>query len=104
MVRSAAKGQVATYTEQAFKMFGGEVCDVVLEFDRSLIGAVYDRFGEGTKMMATSESKCIAAVKVQVSPVFWGWLFQFAGQMQILSPSHLIAQYKERCGLITDAK
>ena len=97
------RAEVATYTEQAFKMFGGETADLVLEFDRSLIGAVYDRFGEGTKMMAVSESKCIAAVKVQVSPVFWGWLFQFAGQMQILSPSHLIEAYKERCRLIAGA-
>ena len=99
----ALRDQVASYTEQAFKMFGGETHDVVLEFDRSLMGAVYDRFGEGTKMMAVSESKCIAAVKVQVSPVFWGWLFQFAGQMQILSPSHLIEAYKERCRLIAGA-
>ena len=99
----ALRGEVATYTEQAFKMFGGETADLVLEFDRSLIGAVYDRFGEGTKMMAVSDSKCIAAVKVQVSPVFWGWLFQFAGQMQILSPSHLIEAYKERCRLIAGA-
>lgn len=98
------RSQVATYTEQAFKMFGGETVDVVLEFDRSLMGAVYDRFGEGTKMMTTSESKCIASVKVQVSPVFWGWLFQFAGQMHLLSPSHLITEYKNRCALITEAE
>lgn len=95
--------EVATYTGQAFKMFGGETADLILEFDRSLIGAVYDRFGEGTKMMTTSDTRCIASVKVQVSPVFWGWLFQFAGQMQILSPSHLISAYKARCRLITDA-
>lgn len=91
--------QVATYTEQAFKMFGGQPEDIVLEFDRSLIGPVYDRFGEGTKMMTSSEKKCIASVKVRVSPVFWGWLFQFAGQMQILSPSHLIEEYKKCCDL-----
>ena len=77
--------------------------DLVLEFDRSLMGAVYDRFGEGTRMMATTDTRCIAAVKVQVSPVFWGWLFQFAGQMQILSPTHLIAAYKDRCRQITEA-
>lgn len=98
----ALREQVATYTGQAFKMFSGETADLVLEFDRSLIGAVYDRFGEGTKMMTTSDTKCIASVKVQVSPVFWGWLFQFAGQMRILSPSHLIAEYKHRCTLITE--
>ena len=99
----ALRDQVAAYTEQAFKMFGGQLEDVVLEFDRSLMGAVYDRFGEGTRMMATTDTRCIAAVKVQVSPVFWGWLFQFAGQMQILSPAHLIAAYKDRCRQITEA-
>ena len=82
-------------------MFGGQAEDLVLEFDRSLIGAVYDRFGENTKMMSTSANKCIASVKVQVSPVFWGWLFQFAGQMQILSPAHLIEEYRSRCRQIT---
>ena len=88
--------QVATYTEQAFKMFGGPCEDIILEFDRSLIGAVLDRFGENTNMMATSETKCVASVKVQISPVFWGWLFQFAGDMRIISPENVINQYKER--------
>lgn len=92
----ALRDQVATYTEQAFKMFGGQLEDVVLEFDRSLIGVVYDRFGETTKMMTTSDSKCIASIKVQVSPVFWGWLFQFAGQMDIISPSNLQHEYQTR--------
>ena len=90
------RDQVAEYTEQAFKMFGGQIEDIVLEFDRSLIGVVYDRFGESTKMMQTSDSKCVASVRVQVSPVFWGWLFQFAGSMTVLSPSHLAEEYKSR--------
>ena len=92
----ALREQVATYTEQAFKMFGGKTEDVVLEFDRSLIGVVYDRFGEYTNMMGTSESKCIAHVKIQISPVFWGWLFQFGEQMKILSPSALVDEYTNR--------
>ena len=90
------RDQVAEYTEQAFKMFGGQIEDIVLEFDRSLIGVVYDRFGESTKMMQTSDSKCIASVRVQVSPVFWGWLFQFAGCMTVLSPSNMAEEYKSR--------
>lgn len=96
----ALRNQVAEYTEQAFKMFGGQAEDIVLEFDRSLIGVVYDRFGESTKMMNTSDTKCIAPVKVQVSPVFWGWLFQFAGEMAIISPSDLAEQYRNRATLI----
>ncbi|MBO7184792.1 MAG: WYL domain-containing protein [Oscillospiraceae bacterium] len=91
----ALRDQVATYTEQAFKMFGGQLEDVVLEFDRVLIGVVYDKFGESVKMIPSGENKCIATVKVRISPTFWGWLFQFAGQMKILSPTHLLEQYKE---------
>ena len=93
--------QVAEYTEQAFKMFGGQPEDIVLEFDRSLIGSVYDRFGESTKMMQTSENKCIASVRVQISPVFWGWLFQFAGKMCIISPTSLFREYTARAALIS---
>lgn len=97
----ALRNQVAEYTEQAFKMFGGQTEDIVLEFDRTLIGVVYDRFGEATQMMNTSNTKCIASVKVQISPVFWGWLFQFAGQMDIISPASLQREYQARALSIT---
>lgn len=94
------RNEVAEYTEQAFKMYGGEATDVLLEFSRNLIGSVYDKFGEGTKMMASGEGKCVATVRVQVSPVFWGWVFQFAGEMNILSPAHIVQEYKQRAALV----
>lgn len=94
------RAEVAEYTGQAFKMYGGQPVDIVIEFDSKLIGVVYDKFGEGTKMMRSSEDKCIATLKVQTSPVFWGWLFQFAGQMRILSPDSVIEEYKSRAALI----
>ena len=92
----ALRDEVAAYTEQAFKMFGGRVEDVVLEFDRSLVGVVYDRFGESVKMIPSGEKNCIATVKVRISPVFWGWLFQFAGEMRIISPATLQEEYRQR--------
>ena len=96
----ALRNEVATYTEQAFKMFGGQQEDVVLEFDKSLIGAVYDRFGEDTRMILSGENKCIATLRVRISPVFWGWLFQFAGQMRLLSPAHVVESYRQQAQLI----
>lgn len=90
----ALRDEVASYTEQAFKMFGGQLEDVVLEFDRKLIGVVYDKFGESVKMIPSGEDKCIATLKVRISPTFWGWLFQFAGQMKMLSPTRLVEEYK----------
>lgn len=97
----ALKADIADYTEQVFKMYAGEVYDLVIEFSDELIGTVFDKFGEDTKMIRSGEHKCVATVKVQTSPVFWGWLFQFAGQMKILSPEELAAEYKERARLIT---
>ena len=92
----ALRDQVATYTEQAFKMFGGQLEDIVLEFDRGLIGVVYDKFGESVKMMPSGENKIIATVKVMISPTFWGWLFQFGNQMKIISPSSAVSMYAEK--------
>lgn len=89
------KSEVAGYTEQAFKMYGGRAEDIVLEFCDELIGVIYDRFGEDTKMMRSGEHRCIATVRVQISPVFWGWLFQFAGRMRILAPEAVIVEFKE---------
>ena len=97
----ALKDEIAGYTEQVFKMYAGEAVDLVIEFNDSLIGVVFDKFGEDTKMMRSGDHKCVATVKVQISPVFWGWLFQFAGEMKILSPEELTAEYKKRAKLIT---
>ena len=96
----ALKNEIGPYTEQVFKMYAGEAVDIVIEFNDSLIGVVFDKFGEGTKMMRSGEHKCVATVKVQISPVFWGWLFQFAGEMKLLSPESLAQEYKERAKLI----
>ena len=92
---------IDSYTEQVFKMYGGQLVDVVLEFDDKLIGVVYDKFGEDTKMIRAGD-KCIATVKVQISPVFWGWLFQFAGQMKVLSPDTVIADYKKHAAMLEE--
>ena len=93
------RDEVASYTEQAFKMFGGQPEDVVLEFDRALIGVVYDKFGEAVRMMPSGENKIVATVKVRISPTFWGWLFQFGTQMRILSPADLTEEYSRQIRL-----
>ena len=90
------------YTEQVFKMYGGQPVDVVLELDAKLIGVVYDKFGEDTKMIRSGENKCIATVKVQISPVFWGWLFQFGKQMSVISPAEVTEKFKSQINQLAD--
>ncbi len=79
--RSAAK-----YTKQVFKMFGGEEENVILQFDKSLIEPVFDKFGEDTPIKAVDEMTCKAKVRVQISPTFFGWLAQFGEKMRIAQP------------------
>lgn len=93
---------VAGYTESMFKMYGGQSEDVTLQFDQKLMGAVYDKFGEGTKMLRINDTTCVAAVKAQISPTFWGWLFQFGGRMIINSPETLKEEYKKQAQLLIE--
>ncbi len=88
------RGEVTEYTGQAFKMYGGRQEDVELRFDRGLIGAVYDRFGEDVNITIDDEDHCRAAVTVRLSPTFFSWLFQFGRQMKIVSPQSAITEYK----------
>ena len=86
---------LAKYTEQVFKMYNGPKEEVVLQFDLPLLGVVYDKFGEDTKVIRSSDTTLVASVKVQISPTFWGWLFQFGGKMRIISPDSVIEEYKK---------
>ena len=94
--------EVAEYTQQVFKMFGGEQQEVTLYFDKSLIGPVFDKFGEDTPMTVVDADIISATVQVQVSPTFFGWLAQFGNKMKIDSPSGVIAKYKAHMRSITE--
>lgn len=86
----------AEYTRQVFKMYNDPATDITIEFDDNLIGVIQDKFGEDTKIVRTSKDRCVASIKVQVSPVFWGWIFQFVGEMSIVSPEEIKNDYKKR--------
>ena len=90
------------HTEQMFKMYGGQAVDITIQFDYKLIGAVYDKFGEDTKMIRVDESTCEATVKVQISPTFWGWIFQFGNLMSIVSPGILTEEYKNKAAMLIE--
>ena len=87
---------LSSYTEQVFKMYNGPAIDITVEFDDKLIGVVQDKFGEDTKIVRVNKDRCVASLKVQKSPIFWGWIFQFVGQMSIVSPEEIRDEYKKR--------
>ncbi len=86
---------VARYNAQVFKMYGGETVKVTLVFDARMIDYIYEKFGMDTKIRPCEDDSFTANVEVQLSPTFWGWLFQFTGQMRITAPETAVQQYVE---------
>ena len=84
------------YTKQTFKMYDGDVEEVTLEFDNTLLGPIYDKFGEHTDIRRMLGKKLRTTVTVQVSPPFWGWLFQFDNRIRIVEPKKVLEEYKEK--------
>lgn len=80
-----ASKAIANYPKQVFKMYGGKIRKVRLSFDESLIGVIFNKFGEEISIKK-SGSRFTASVEVQLSPTFWRWLTQFPNQMEIVSP------------------
>lgn len=83
-------------------MYGGSQESVTLQFNNDLIGVVFDKFGEDTKMIRVGENACVATVKVQISPAFWGWVLGFAGQMKLLSPESAVSEYKTQIAALVN--
>ena len=64
-----------------------------MQFDRSLIEPVFDKFGEDTPITAVNETTCEGKVRVQISPTFLGWLAQFGENMRVAEPKIVKEQY-----------
>lgn len=85
------------HTNSVFRMYRGPVRTVTLEFSNKIIGNVFDKFGPEAKITRIDENTCSITEEIQISPPFLGWLFQFSGNMKIVSPQDVIEQYKDRC-------
>ena len=83
---------LSNYPKQVFKMYGGQMRKVRLAFDESLIGVVYNKYGEEINIRK-SGSRYTVSVEIQISPTFWGWLMQFPTQMEIISPVDVREQF-----------
>ena len=85
------------YTKGIFKMYGGDKVQVTFEFTESILNAVFDHFGEKIRITPTDKDGIYQTdVEAQISPTFWGWFFQFVGEMRIVSPDSLVKEYKKR--------
>ncbi len=88
--------QVEDYRKQVFQMYDVEHHRVVLRCQSDLMGVIIDRFGIDVKTKPVSGTHFEVTVDVSVSPTFYGWLFTFAGEMEVVSPAEVVEGYRER--------
>ena len=91
--------RLADYLNSTFSMFSGEAESVKLRFRREagMINAVIDRFGKNISIHPDGDDHFVVRVQVKTEhPMpFFGWLFKFGTNVQILDPPELKMQYTE---------
>ncbi len=85
----------ADFSRSVFDMYDGEEITVELECDPCLMKVIIDRFGEDADTEPLPGGSFRARLRVSASPTFYGWVFQFGGQVRILGPEPVLRHYEE---------
>lgn len=83
------------FTKSVFFMYEGEKVEVDLRCDNSLMKTIVDRFGEDVTTLAYDMESFRVITEVATSPTFYGWVFGFAGKVEILGPENIKEEYKK---------
>ena len=89
-------------TDRIFWMFDGPEEEVTLRFRPELMNQIVDRFGTELRPVRKRAGGIDVTVKVHLSPTFYAWLFQYVGEMTVVSPEYVARQYAERLGARLD--
>jgi len=82
------------YVRSVFLMYDGSEQDVLIRCENSLMKNVVDRFGEDVDTTVLDDGHFSAFIHVSASPTFFGWVFGFAGKMEITAPDSVVDEYK----------
>jgi predicted DNA-binding transcriptional regulator YafY len=80
-------------SDRIFSMFDGPEETVVLRIRPHLVGQVIDQFGDKLEMVNSRTDRMDVRVTVHLSPTFYGWLFQYTGEMTVIAPEHVREAY-----------
>ncbi len=78
-----------------FDMYSGELERVTFEINPRLIDQMIDKFGDKIVVLPESENKVTFKADVQISPTFWGWLFQYGTDIKIIAPQKCAEMCKQ---------
>lgn len=76
----------ADFANKVIQMYPGTEQTVSLRCENDTMRSVIDKFGEGIRVDVLDEQHFQADVRVQIGHTFYGWVFTFAGKIEILEP------------------
>ncbi len=94
-VEKPADFSLPEFTRQVFDMYDGTDETVTLICKNDMMNYIIDRFGDDVETSPTDCGHFRAIAKVSVSQTFFAWVFQFNGDIQIKSPTSVVAKYQE---------
>ena len=86
--------EINKYATEYFKLYDGEEVKVELEVQSNLMKYIIDKFGMDVETEINAEETFIARPIVKLSPVFYGWVFQFVGNIRIIGPEVAVEGYE----------
>ena len=95
---------VEKYMNHVLRMFSGDRCHVVLECEDRLMQNVIDQFGNGIPVEDLEGSTFRTTVDVEISPPFFSWVFQFEGDIRIISPEEVKTEYRKMIDKVLSAQ
>lgn len=91
---------MSSYSQKVFGMFSGTQTTVKMRFANHLVGAVVDRFGKDVVVVPDGDAHFTVSVEVVPSPQFYGWVFGFGTEAEILAPAAVRREFFDRVGAV----
>jgi len=86
------------YTQRVFSMFGGERERVTIRFIDQRLDTVVEQFGiHGVKYEKVDEGHFTAQAEVELSDMFYAWVFGFGRRAKIIDPPYVADKMREYC-------
>ena len=80
------KRNKAKYSQQHFRMFGGELETVTLKCTNEMSNVIIDQFGKDVKLIPVDDEHFTVKVEVAVSNQFFGWVIGLGKDVQLIEP------------------
>ena len=94
---------VDNYTKRVFSMFGGKRERVTMRFRIEKLDTVVDQFGiAGAKYEKVDESHFTVTTEVELSEMFYAWIFGFGRRAKIMDPPYVADKMREYCQKIAE--